>query len=277
MSACSPEKMIADIKTQGWLQCDLVAGEALRAYLNSNDIEGLGGIPDYWLLITHSCSVQNNCLTKVPNVEWIAIRKITGKKANSSLTNAHNPRIYHLSLPPEPARCHLEIKIEQRVWCSRCALRNIADQRITHVVELNLQAKKNIAYWVSHSYNRISLPTELVNRLRSNGISPCINSFLEEHGDLISSAWIRFDPIEEIQDTTTPYEIEFRFLMKTVRRLNDVQAVLNKRISDITINNSEITLVGVNNAVKPLSGFTMLDAEVYTRYNELDWISLADE
>jgi len=278
MSDCSSGDAIVElISSQGWLQVDLVPGDALAAFIPEAVLEEQfgGKLPTYWALASHSCTVHARNYDDAPTVEWVAC-KLVKKKAYNKCLNALNPRKLHLPLGEKQ---HLELKIQRRIWTPRSALPEL--NRID--VGLDESSKETFAYWMGHSYTRIAMPDKLVERLRFSDDTPAVvglgvqvDQFIQEKGDWLHSAWVSFEPKDELLDPTEPYAISFRFLIKNQhkRSLHEAQLRLEALLQAASPLGAGLTFDGAE--VGPLQDFTMLDAEAYTRYNIHDWLSLGD-
>ncbi|WP_050516626.1 hypothetical protein [Pseudomonas brassicacearum] len=274
----SGDSVVEAISNQGWLQGDLVAGEALSSFIPekvlSEQLEGK--LPTFWILASHSCTVHARNYEDAPSVEWVAC-KLVKKKAYGKCLNASNPRKLHL---PIAEKLHLELRIQRRIWTPRSVLPTLERER-----ELNLDplSKETFGYWLGHSYTRLAMPDSLVERLRIQsadgpiGLGVQIEQFISERGDLLHSAWVSYEPKIELPDPSEPYFISFRFLIKPQyrRNIDEAQHYLNALIDAAPA--LPAGLVFDDAVVAPLQDFTMLDAETYTRYNTYDWLSLGED
>ncbi|MFH6568508.1 hypothetical protein [Pseudomonas kulmbachensis] len=271
---------VCEISNQGWLQGDMVPGEALAGHIPQAvlDAQFEGGMPSHWILISHSCTVHARKHEDAPIVEWLAC-KLVKKKPYGKYLNALNPRQLHLQLDD---KVHLDLKIQRRVWTARSAL--IELERVPDTQQLSEEQREAIAYWLAHGYTRIAMPDELVERLKlrdadgkPEGLGTHIDSFLEQNSARLDSAWVSFYPKSELKDVSEPYEISFRFLIKNTyrRELQSAQEELDKALSNCADIGAGLTLDLAQ--VSVLEDFSMLDAKDYTRYNLHDWLSLGDQ
>ncbi len=234
-----------------------------------------GVAPAYWMLASHSCTVHARNLCDAPWIEWIAVK--VKKKAFDNQLHALNPRTLHLQHAEKQV---LELKIHKRVWTKRAVLPTLHRNPVITLSEENGQY---FSYWMSHHYNRIAMPDELVNRLKADqgddgmkGIAVLVDDFLHQNNQFFASAWVSFNPKGEIRDPAEPYEVVFRFLTKRehARRANELHDQLNELLGVARNLNDGLYFGGAD--VTVLQDFTMLDAEDFVRYNLHDWLSVGD-
>ncbi|MFK7671715.1 hypothetical protein [Pseudomonas lundensis] len=274
------DDVVREISRQGWLQGDIVLGEALATHIPdavvANQLDG--SLPTHWVLISHSCTVHARNYADATNVEWIAC-KLVKKKPFGKYLNALNPRQLQIELG---AKLFLDLKLQRRVWTSRSVLPAL--ERSPDGVRLEQDQRDTLSYWLAHGYTRVAMPDKLVERLKKYnddktpfGLGVVVDGFLERNAQYLDSAWVSFFPKIELDVDATPYEISFRFLVKRkfARELQALQADLADALAAEPGRDQGIILGEAD--VTPLQDFTMLDAQDYIRYNVHDWLSLGDE
>ncbi len=277
MADTPEQEIVSAISAAGWLQGDTVSGDALIEHISEEVLKGQfeGVAPAYWMLASHSCTVHARNLCDAPWIEWIAVK--VKKKAFDKQLHALNPRTLHLQHAEKQV---LELKIHKRVWTKRAVLPTLHRNPVITLSEENGQY---FSYWMSHHYNRIAMPDELVNRLKADqgddgmkGIAVLVDDFLHQNNQFFASAWVSFNPKGEIRDPAEPYEVVFRFLTKRehARRANELHDQLNEVLGVARNLNDGLYFGGAD--VTVLQDFTMLDAEDFVRYNLHDWLSVGD-
>ena len=276
--ADTPEsKIVSAISAAGWLQGDIISGEALVEHIPAGVLESQfdGKAPTHWVLASHSCTVHARTFDDAPLVEWIAVK--VKKKPFAKHLNAINPRVLQLQVTE---RQILELKIHRRVWTSRAILPTLPRNSD---ITLSDELRGIFSYWLAHAYNRIAMPDELVNRLKAEhgedgmkGVALMVDGFLEKNNHMLASAWVSFYPTWEIKDPAEPYEVLFRFLTKREfsRQYAELNAELNQLLGVARALSQGLVFGGAQ--VTVLQDFTMLDAEEYVRYNLYDWLSVGD-
>jgi len=234
-----------------------------------------GKAPDFWMLASHSCTVHARSFDDAPLVEWVAIK--VKKKPYLPYLNALNPRTLQLEIA---AKQIFELKIHRRVWTSRAVL---PTQHRNVTVTLNDDQRRIFSFWISHAYNRIAMPDALVERLKAEigrdgmqGIAMLVDEFLKRNNHMLASAWVSFNPKWEIQESTEPYEVLFRFLTKRecARHATELHAELTEMLGVSRPVSEGLFFGGAE--VTVLQDFTMLDAEDFVRYNQHDWLSIGE-
>lgn len=274
------DDVVQEISRQGWLQGDIVFGEALATHIPdaviTNQLDG--NLPTHWVLVSHSCTVHARNYADAPTIEWIAC-KLVKKKPFGKYLNALNPRQLQIALG---VKLYLDLKLQRRIWTSRSLLAEL--ERSHDGIRLEQDQRDTLTYWLAHGYTRVAMPDKLVERLKKYsddktpfGLGVQVDGFLEKNAQYLDSAWVSFFPKTELDATTDPYEISFRFLVKRefVRQLPTLQAELADFLA-AEPNKHEGLILG-EAEVTPLQDFTMLDAQDYIRYNVHDWLSLGDE
>lgn len=273
------DEVVKAISVAGWLQGDIVSGEALIPHIPADVLASQfdGKAPDFWVLASHSCTVHARIFDDAPLVEWVAIKD--KRKSYSAYLNALNPRILQLEIAEKKI---FELKIHRRVWTSRKILPNLTLDR-KGAPALSDEQRRTLSFWLSHAYNRIAMPDALVERLKAEsdhdgikGIAIHVDQFLKENNHKLASAWVSFNPKNELVPTE-PYEVSFRFLTKTeyAREVSNLNIGLTKMVGIRRKINEGLSFEGAE--VTPLQDFTMLDAEDFVRYNQHDWLSLGEE
>ncbi|EPY8488761.1 hypothetical protein [Pseudomonas aeruginosa] len=271
------DEVVKAISAAGWLQGDIVSGEALIPHIPGDVLASQfdGKAPDFWMLSSHSCTVHARNFDDAPLVEWVAVK--VKKKPYALYLNALNPRILQLEIA---AKQIFELKIHRRAWTSRAVL---PTQHRNATVTLNDDQRRTFSFWMSHAYNRIAMPDALVERLKAEidrdgmqGIALLVDEFLKRNNHMLASAWVSFNPKWEIQDPTEPYEVLFRFLTKRecARHATELNAELTKIIGVSRQVSEGLYFEGAE--VTVLQDFTMLDAEDFVRYNQHDWLSIGE-
>lgn len=278
MADAPGNEIVKAISAAGWLQGDIVSGEALMPYIPDNMLASQfgGKAPDFWMLASHSCTVHARSFDEAPLVEWVAIK--VKRKSYKLYLNALNPRTLQLEITEKQI---FELKIHRRLWTSRAVL---PTQYRNATITLNDDQRRIFSFWISHAYNRIAMPDVLVERLKAEaghdglqGIAALVDEFLKTNNHLLASAWVSFNPKWEIQEPTEPYEILFRFLTKRehARQVTELQAELTKMVGVSRQISEGLVFEGAD--VMVLQDFTMLDAEDFVRYNQHDWLSIGEE
>lgn len=274
------DEIVGQISRQEWLQGDIILGDALAAHIPEAVIAHQldGSLPTHWVLISHSCTVHARKYTDAPIVEWIAC-KLVKKKPYGKFLNALNPRQLQIALG---GKLYLDFKLQRRIWTSRSLLPEL--ERSPNGIRLEQDQRDTLVYWLAHGYTRVAMPDKLVDRLKKYndentpyGLGVQVDAFLEKNAQYLDSAWVSYFPKTELEATTDPYEIAFRFLVRRecVRQLPTLQAELADALA-ANPHHDEGLILG-EAEVTPLHDFTMLDAHDYIRYNVHDWLSLGEE
>ncbi len=269
-----------EIQGSGWRQCSVFRlPENLKAYLPIY----LMLKPDEWLVVcTQSCSVCSENFKDEGLLEVIVATPLTRFNKSHESAKGRTTHTFHLPIAGLVGVEALECHMGRRAFIPRQRLRGWRPSSASVPEKASEDAFKG---WLAHYYMRISLPDELVRRLREDGgIRETVLAALAKTNNGkpvskgVSSFHIYYDPNEDIGPHDF-YEIDLVIVCDDV----ETQEILNRELADLTgLTSAEkpLSVQGViiqSLKIEPADNVTLSDLQGLSRFNEWDDLSTMAE
>jgi len=173
------------LKTAGWRQGSLFS-EIDSAALNDLGRGVLVDTNAVGIVITHSCDLLNDSLTKCPMFEILVGNIIA--PPDGLYKKRRNPRMLHLPIMVGVSQQWLELRVERRLLIERDFL---AGRRPDKVRRLQESDRRDMVHWLADSYQRSALPDGLQDLLRGsqNDLSKVYRRLKEQVSDILLSIY----------------------------------------------------------------------------------------
>jgi hypothetical protein len=145
---------------------------------------------DALLMICHDCDICCQEPEEEPTFECVPARRIAEAEVDGNLLAGKSPRRLQLRLGDGEVYA---LRANERLMLAR----QLFEQADYDGKALSPQNLKVLRHWVRRRYDRTSLPTELVDRMRR--VDQVLHRKLKAHGDPVCSVWLTVDPERELE------------------------------------------------------------------------------
>ena len=155
-------------------------------------------------MICHDCDICCQEPEEEPTFECVPARRIAEAEVDGNLLAGKSPRRLQLRLGDGEIYA---LRANERLMLAR----QLFEQADYDGKALSPQNLKVLRHWLRRRYDRTSLPTELVDRMRR--VDQVLHRKLKAHGDPVGSVWLTVDPERELEKSES-YTVEVYLVMQ---------------------------------------------------------------
>lgn len=201
----SDKELLTKIEEKGWWQGAVISKDKLPDECNCQCFE-------FWVIISQSCNLYNDCFDHVPVFEVVAACQVDS--CDPSKTSGDNPRILHVEAVSETGEIiMLALDIQTRRWLQRRLLGTIEKPNF-QVLDSKKRWLDNLIGWVARSYTRISLPNAFNDTIRDSKIGELLKKFFKTHHNEIYGIYLSVEyggedesAVDVIGKMSPPYDL----------------------------------------------------------------------
>lgn len=194
---------LSDPKQHNWRQGAAVSLRMPGLCITDYKIDPPLGEQDALLMICHDCDICCQEREEEPTFECMPARRIAEADFDGNLLAGRSPRRLQLRLGDGEVYA---LRANERLMVAR----ELFEQTDCNSPAISRENLDVLRLWLRRRYDRTSLPTELVERMRK--VDKILHKKLKARGDAVCTVWLKVDPEGELGNDES-YTVEFYFVM----------------------------------------------------------------
>ena len=259
---------LSDPKQHNWRQGALLSAQTSGLAFVSRTPDPPLTEEDALLLVSHDCDICCKDPEEEPILEIIPMRRVADLEVDPNLLGGRSPRRLQIRLEDGTVyslRAHERLCVRRELFedieCTRAVSREILQQ---------------LRRWLRRRYDRTSLPTELVDRMRK--AEKALHKKLKAHGEPVCSVWLSVDPETELNDDEA-YTVEV-YLAMPVDEYSQPDKLKQTQEAAASVSSALATCTGISSeGVRVVSEaeITLDDLYELIRWDLDDYLSYREE
>jgi hypothetical protein len=259
---------LSDPKQHKWRQGALLPAQTPGLVFVSRTPDPPLTDADALLLVSHDCDICCKDPEEEPVLELIPVRRVADLEVDQNLLAGRSPRRLQIRLDDEIV---YSLLANERLWVRRELLKEI---QCTQAV--SRETLQQLRRWLRRRYDRTSLPTELVDRMRK--AERVLHKKLKAHGEPVCSVWLSVDPETELNNDEA-YTVEV-YLAMPVDEYSKPDKLKQTRETAASVSSALASCVGISSeGVRVVSEaeITLDDLYELIRWDLDDYLSYREE
>lgn len=295
ISADNSLEKLAEIKRKNWWQGSLISGDDLLPY------DDCGSCSEWWVIASQTCNLYNPNFSNIPYFEVVPAKEIEACEGDKIRGN--NPRTLHVEAKSPDKTIFLELNIQDRKWFKREILAdlsapafNIVDaKRDSDSDWFKKQWLDDFVCWLMRSYNRVTLPDQFNDALRTSKIDQAFKKLSKSNSDRLYGVYLSLSSGDDIDFDgpvgmmPPPYILSINLIVYQDVDPDELRAKLLEQLFESEINDPEnkgkkvtraelakrnnVRIVEVGVEAKSVAEFTLLEHKEHVRYTVFDYLS----